>query len=829
MTHLVRDFQHAVRLLRRTPGFTAAAVAVLALGIGVNTAVFSVVNALVLQPRPGRIDQGVGVFSRDRTKPDRYRDFSYPAFVDLRDRSNVFESLLAHTFSTVGIGEGAEVKQTFASIVSANYFETLGVPLAAGRVFTRDEERPGARAQVTIASYAMWRKSGLSPTFVGSQVRVNGMAFTIVGVAARGFAGTMSLLSPQWWFPLGSYDVIVTDWFKQRTTGLTDRGNYAVHVAGILKPGVGRAAAGQALDAFARQLDAEYAGTDHDQTFVLAELPRLGVSTSPAGSQDSGVLVSFATLLTLMAGLVLAVACLNLANLLLARGAVRRKEMAIRQALGSGRLRIIQQLLIEGLTLAALGAVGGLVIGWWASGALAAWLGRALPLGVEVMVEPSWRLGLAAAARAIFSTIFFALGPAWSLSRPTLTSGLKEAHARGKQRTSAVLVIGQLAVSLALVAVGGLFVRAAINAAGADPGFSLDRQLIVSIDPTLAGYDQARSRNIVRTALDRVRSMPGVQNASLASFVPFGEFEEGRSARLLKGDDPVGGEFLIVGAEYFETIGLPLLRGREFTRAEEDPLGTHPGMSALIIDQRMAAKLFKDADPLGRQVLIQPREGEASQPYEVVGIAGEMRHDIFDSTSRPHLYVPFGPAFRSMMTIHVRTQPGVAEAGMLAAIRAELLRVDARLPITSATSMVQYRDRSLTEWAVRAAATLFTTFGVLALLLATIGVYGLKAYDVSRRTREIGIRMALGATAGNVRQLVVREGMRTAAIGLAIGLLFAAGFGKLVSGLLYRVSPFDPIVLAIAIVTLSTATLVACYLPARRATRVVPLEALRTD
>src|SRR6266536_2347176 len=231
---VIRDFRQALRLLRRTPGFTAVAVLVLALGIGVNAAVFSVVNALVLQPRPGRIDQAVGVFSRERSKPDHYRDFSYPAYTDLRDRSNIFENLMAHTFSTIGVGEGDAVKQTFAALVSANYFQTLGVPLAAGRSFTRDEERPGARAPVAITSYAIWRKEGLSPSFVGSTVQINGTPFTVVGVAARGFTGTMSLMSPQWWFPLGSYDVAVTEVFKQRTTGLSDRGNYAVNIAGAL-------------------------------------------------------------------------------------------------------------------------------------------------------------------------------------------------------------------------------------------------------------------------------------------------------------------------------------------------------------------------------------------------------------------------------------------------------------------------------------------------------------------------------------------------------------------------------------------------------------------
>jgi predicted permease len=827
MSHMFQDLRHSLRLLRRTPGFTSVAVAVLALGIGANAAVFSVVNALVLQPRPGRIDELAGVFSRDRAKPDHYRDFSYPAYLDLRDRGDVFESLMAHTFSIVGIGEGDATKPAFASVVSSSYFKTLGVPLVAGRRFTAEEERPGAQARVVIASHAAWRKTGLSPSFIGSSVRVNGTPFTIVGVAPRGFAGTMTLVSPQWWFPLGSYDTVVSEMFKQRATGLGDRGNYALNLAGLLKPGTTRAAAEQALDVFARRLDTEYAGTDHDQAFVLAGLPRMSVSSSP---RTDGGPAAFSGLLVLMAALVLMVACLNLANLLLARGAARRKEIAIRQALGSGRWRVLQQLLVEGLTLSVIGAAFGVMIGWWATNALTAWMGSALPLGIEVVVEPSWRLLIAAMALAIFSTVCFALGPAWVLSRPGVVPDLKETPGAGRRRgAGALLVVGQLAVSLALVAAGGLFVRAAINAAGADPGFSLDHQLIVSIDPGLAGYDNARSRTLYRAALDRIRSIPGVARASVASIVPFGEIQEGRSARLAPGDEPVGGDFLIVGAEYFDTIGLALLRGRGFTRAEEDPLAAPRGVAPVVIDRVMSGKLFKDGDPLGRQMLIQPREGEPAQPFVVVGVVAEMKHDIFEPAARPHMYAPFGAIFRSSMTFHVRTQPGAADAEMLSAIAGELHRVDQRLPIVSAKTMIQHRDRSLTEWAVRAIATLFSALGALALLLATIGVYGLKAYDVSRRTREIGIRMALGATTGDVQRLVLGEGMRTTVVGLAIGLLLAAGLGKLVSGLLYRVSPFDPAVLTIAAIVLSTTAMVACYLPARRATRVVPLEALRSE
>ena len=650
----------------------------------------------------------------------------------------------------------------------------------------------------------------------------------MIGVTPRGFAGTMTLLSPEWWFPLGSFDIVVNEMFKQRATGLTDRAHYALNLAAALRPGVTREAAEKALDAFGRQLDAEYPGTDKDQTFVLSGLPRMSVSSKPQGDAP---ISAVGVLLMFMAALVLVVACLNLANLLLARGAARRKEIAIRQALGSGRARIVQQLLVEGFTLSTAGGAAGLVLGWWATGALSAWLSSVLPLGIELVVESSARMIAASAGFAILSTVCFALGPAWSLSRPTVQGDLKGelgSTARLSRRfgTAPVLVVGQLAVSLALVAAGGLFVRSAITAGQADPGFAIDRHLIVSLDPSLAGYDAARTTSLYRSALERVRSIPGVEHASVASIVPFGEFEEGRPIRLKPADDPVAADFNIVGSEYFETLGMHVLRGREFTRAEEE-LGTTA--KSVIIDRPLARKLFADRDPLDQQILVGGREGEPAQTRTVVGVVSEMKHDMFDIEPKPHVFVPSGSMFRAMMTLHVRTAAGVPDAAMLATLRRELQSLDARLPILSAKTMADHRYRSLTEWSVRAAATLFSAFGVLALLLATIGVYGLKAYDVARRTREIGIRIALGATSGDVKRLMVREGLRSTIAGVAIGLPLAAGLGKLVSGLLYQVSPFDPMALTGAAAVLATAAMLASYLPARRATRVAPLDALRSE
>jgi predicted permease len=828
MSHMVRDLRHSLRLLRRTPGFTAVAILVLALGIGVNTAVFSLVNTLLLQPRPGRIDQLVAVFNKDRTKPAGYRDFSYPAYVDLRDRGGVFESLMAHTFSTVGITDGDVTRQTFAAIVSANYFSTLGVRPVVGRTFTSEEERPGAGARVAIASYAVWRRAQFDPAFVGRTIRANGADYMVVGVAPRGFAGTMTLVSPEWWFPLGSYDAVVNELFKQRATGLNDRGNYPLNLAGALRPGVTAEQAAPVLDALGQRLAAEYPDTEKDRTFVLSPLPRMSVSSRP---ESSNPLVAVSALLMLMAALVLVVACLNLANLLLARGASRRREIAIRQALGGGRARIVGQLLVEGLTLSAAGAVAGVVIGWWTSGALAAWLSSVMPLGIELVVEPTARLVVAAAAFAGFSTLCFALGPSLVLSRPTVTHDLKgevgvTRRAARRFGTGSILVVGQLAVSLALVAAGGLFVRGAINAADADTGFALDRHVIVSIDPSLAGYDASRTRTVYRDAMARVRSVPGVEHASLASIVPFGEFQEGRTVRLKPDDEGLPADFVVVGADYFATMGMQVLRGREFTPAEEEP-GSRSLMA--IVDRRLADQLFPSGDAIGRPVLIQGREGEPSQTFTVAGVVSMMKHDLFDQEGQRHVFVASGSVFRAMMTIHARTAPGVPETTVLATIRRELQAVDARLPILSARTMADHRYRSLSEWSVRAAATMFTTLGVLALLLATIGVYGLKAYDVSRRTREIGIRIALGATTRDVARLVLGESARTTIVGLGAGVLMAAGIGKLASGLLYRVSPFDPTVLALAASTLAVAAMLAAYVPARRATRIAPLDALRTE
>lgn len=828
MTTLIQDLRFGVRTLRKTPGFTAVAVAVLALGIGANSAMFTLVNALLFKPLAGRADELVGVFTHDRTKPGSYRAFSYPEYVDIRDRSGIFDGLMAHNFAMVGMPQGDGTRQTFADVVSSNYFDTLGVRLAAGRTFTADEERPGAQIPVVIVANDR-------ASLLGQTIRINTIDFTVVGVLPRGFTGTMALVSPEVWLPLGMHDIVVNDMFKKKgSAGLADRTSRTLVLAGRLQNGIGVPTASARLDALSRQLEAAYPAENKNQDLSINPLPRMSTSTSP--SSDSGLGIAGALLMAL-AAVVLVIACLNIANMLLARGMARRKEIAIRLAVGGGRGRLVRQLLTEGLLLAVAGATGGLLLAFWATRALVQSFQNVLPLSVQFDPRPDVLVTSVTTAFAFAATLLFGLGPALKLSRADVVSDLKESGNDSSgvlgRRFSArnVMVVGQIALSLMLLAAGGLFGRGALKAAAANPGFSYSQQLLVTIDPSLVQYNEARGRESHRAVLDRIRALPGIASASAASAVPFGDFHEGHPVERIGGTStaPIDSVFRIVGASYFQTLNLPMLRGREFTAAEEDS-PTAPRV--VVIDERLARRLFGDEDPIGQSIRFQHREDLMSrfdsEPMQVVGIAPPIRDELFDREAGPAVYVPAGRYYQAMTNVHIRiTQPG-GEAAALASIRKELRALDPRLPVLEATTMTSFHDRSIELWAVRAGGRLFLVFGVLALSLAVVGLYGVKSYVVSQRTREIGVRMALGADRNDVLRMMLREGAVLAIVGIAIGLPLAAGLGKLLSAMLYDVKPLDPVVFASAPALLALAALTATWIPARRATKVSPLTALRS-
>jgi predicted permease len=834
MTRLWQDLTYALRTFAKAPGFTAIAILVLAVGVGANTAVFTLVNELLFRPLSGRAGDLVGLYSHDRTKPDSYRAFSYANYADIRAQNDVFDALMAHTFAMVGTPAGDETRRTFAALISSNYFDTLGVRLAAGRPFTLEEERPGSRIPSVIATYGRWQREQLDPAFVGKTITINAQEFTVVGVAPKGFTGTMALVSADLYLPLGMFDVVMNDRFKRSDLALAERANAALIVAGRLKAGLQNEMVGSRLDVLSRQLEAAYPAENKDQLLTTSKLPRVATSTQPQTDTAVGAL---SALLMGLASVVLVIACLNLANMLLARGAARRKEIAVRLALGARRARVIRQLLTESVVLAAVGAGFGLVLSYWATRALALSMTAAFPITVTFSTRPDTTVLMATIAFTVLSTVAFGLGPALRLSRRDLVADLKDRGgdgARTGRRFGArnLMVIGQVALSLAMLTAGGIFMRTALTAATRDPGYSYDRLLLGSIDGSLAGFDEARGRSTYLSLLNRLRSSAGVQAVSLASTLPFGDIQEGGLYERVGGatEEPTSANtYRVIGADYFNALGLRMIRGREFSRAEEESASA-PRVA--IVDQAFAARMFGASDPIGQMIRRARRpddpESKPRDALQIVGIAPAIREELLDREPVSHVYVPFGRNYGAGMHLHVKLS-SLDESAGLDLLRGEIRAVDSRLPMLALSTMRAFHEKSLELFMLKTGARLFTSLGALALLLAVVGLYGVKSYIVAQRTREIGIRMALGATARDVLQLVLRDGLFLTGTGVALGLPLALLVSLAFTKVFVEIGGFDALVIGAATVMLAGAAAVATLVPARRATSVQPLQALQEE
>ena len=863
-----RDLRFALRTLARSPGFTAVAVITLALGIGANTTIFTIVHEVVFSPRPYPNEaQVVQFYTQDKKHPSNFRMFSYPTYTDIRDESAVravFSGVLAHNVAMVGVGEGEVSRRTFAAFVSSNYFRTLEVRLVGGRAFLPEEEKPGSAAPVVIASYVYWKKTGFDPQLVGKTIRVNERPFTVVAIAPEHFAGTMMLFGPELYFPLGDYDLLTNDFEAQAKHTLERRDAYDLYVVGRLKPGVTAAAAGAVLQTVAANLERTLPAEQKDQTFLIRPLPRARVSTSPADESD---LTMLGLMLFSLAGIVLLVACLNLASLLLARGLARRKEIAIRLALGGGRGRIIRQLLTEGLVLSLAGGAGGFLIGLLSSDLMAASLSAHMPVAVFLRGGADPPVFVATLGFCALATLFFALGPALKLTRADVITDLKgqagedAAPRRHRWLPRNPLVMAQIALSLGLITAAGLFIRGALKAGSVETGFEADSTLLIETDASLGGCDQTRSLQLYRAACDRLAALPGVQAASIASIVPFGLFTLNRPVQRA-GAKPApdahpttaadGLAFNVrwssVGADYFATMGLPLRRGRAFTKIEAETPGAPP---VAIIDEVLAKKLWPEGDALGQRIQWAEsgtptapgggsgtmgasddiaRRAQDPPSVEIVGIVPATRWDLFQSGVGGQIFVPFAQDFRSDVFFQVRpAQSAGADAALLELIRREVRSAAPGVPVFTVKTFRQHFDDNMQLWIVRAAAAMVSLFGGLALVLAVVGVYGVMAYAVVRRTREIGIRTALGAKPGEVVRMILRQGLIMTLGGAALGFLLALGIGRVFSGMLYQVSPVDPVAFTLAPAVLVATALFACWLPARRAAKVDPLLALRNE
>ncbi|HLP00776.1 MAG TPA: ADOP family duplicated permease [Opitutaceae bacterium] len=847
---MLQDLRYALRQLRETPGFAAVAILTLALGIGVNAAVFSLVDAIALRPvnavRPHEL---VSLHTARQAAHRDYRPFSYAEFTALREPGPAFADVAAMHFMLAGVGRDDDLRRSAVFFTSENAFALLGAQPELGRFFSATEARPGADIPVAVASHGFWRRRGGRLDFVGSTVRVNGRPVTIVGVAPAGFTGINALVSPDLWLPLGmvgQFSAPSAD--RAHATDLTRADTYALTLIARLQPDLTPATLAGPLGVLERRLEALRGGASapNERRALQAGPPsRLSIGAGPA--DDSGVRV-FAVLLLGMAAVVLIIASLNLANMLLARNTARQREFAIRLSLGATRRQVVRQLLVEGLLLALLGGAGGLLAANWANELLAHTFNaraQAMNFPLTLDLQPEGRVLAATVLYALVATVSFSLLPALRCVRPDIAAAIRLASAgvgpadRWNRFFSLrhCLVMGQLALSLALLFAGGLFLRGALKAAHVDRGFHTENRLVAEIDFAMTRDDEPTMRRRSQAVLQRAARAAGVRQAALTTTLPYTDMEITRrvapaeTAPAAPDAPPPGSDGLFAGISsgYFQVLGVPVVRGRVFTEAEADLAGTAP---VAVVDTRLAETLFSGADPLGRRIrCVDPVDDTAPVEFEIVGIVAAHRHGPQKEEFPGHLYVPLAhaPAAQVFLLVHTDKIERTAEAAATEALREELRASDPALPLLRAVPFGRLVERNMNLWLIQLGGAIFTLLGATALFLAVLGVYGISSYAVLRRTREIGIRIAVGAQPREVVRLVVRQGLKQALFALAVGAALALLAGRILSSALYDVSPADPLSLGLAAGILATASLLANWIPARRATRVDPLVALRAE
>jgi predicted permease len=833
METLWHDLRYGFRVLRASPGFAAVAVLSLALGIGANTSIFSVVNAALLRPLPvTEPDRLVFVYNGNRADP--YGVSSYPDYLDYRDKNEVFSDLLAYSSITMSARGDDQADLISGLLVSGNFFDALGVRAELGRTFLPDEDKTPGSHPVAVISHGLWqRRFGGDARTVGQQLTLNGQAFTIVGVAPVGFEGAEILETNDIYVP-----AMMQAQVRPPRSGfsgemnpdlLTRRGARWMTMIGRLKPNVTIQQAQAAMTAIADGLEQTY---PEDNRNTIATLFPVSKVDPRAYSQ----LISVAALLLAVVGIVLLIACANVANLLLARASARRKEIAIRLAMGASRARLVRQLLTESVLLSLAGGSLGLLLALWTTDVLKT---ASPPQGMF-----SFRLDSHLDVRVLAFTLLlsvatgmiFGLAPALQASRPDLLPALKDeasSAAPGLQRFSLrnFLVVAQVALSLVLLIGAGLFLRSLNNAQTINPGFDAAKILDAQLNINLLRYTKAQGQEFYRQLLERVEVLPGVESASLARVVPMSG--SGRTSSLLiegqQGPDSVfrsegtgpdtpnsmSVSSNVVGLNYLKTMGIALLEGRDF--AGQDQEGAAP---VVVVNQAFARQYFDDHEALGKHVSLRGARG----PWcEIIGVAGDSKYRTLGETPRPIVYTALAQNHETGMTLHVRTIG--SPTSVAAAVRHEVQSLDQNLPVTNLQPLTEVLAGSL--FAARMGAVLLAVFGLVALLLAAVGLYGLMSYGVSRRTREIGIRMALGAGTHSVLRLVLKEGLSLVGSGLVAGLIVAAAVTRLLASFLYGVSPLDATTFAAIPAVLLVVALLASYIPARRATKVDPMVALR--
>ena len=820
---LIGDLRYAFRTLWKSPGFTLIAILSIALGIGANTAMFSFVDAILFRPLPVR--NAGSIVALHATAPGSPLDnVSYPDYIDLRDKTTTLEDAASYRVLEAGISPSREAlpQMTVGYLVSGNFFSGLGIEIPLGRGFRPEEDRPGSKNQVTVISHSLWeRYFNSDPNVIGRTLRLNGAEFTIIGVASQDFSGPEPYVQPDFYAPTNSYHAAAP--MVKAEDFLTSRKLKPLNLLARLKPGVSLKSAQAELTTIARALAVQYPDTNRERTFTILTY------FDDRFEQDKVDAILSMTLMGIT-GLVLLIACANVANLLLARGTARVKEIAIRMAIGAGRWTLVRQLLTESMLLALLGGVAGVGVGYAGVRFFqSVKLPSDIPLDLGIRMDS--RLLVFSLVLSIATGIIFGLLPALRSTRMDLNSTIKAsdqgpgkpAFWRGRLAGRNVLVSAQLALAVVLLVASGLFVRGFTAARKMDPGFRLDHTLLVSFNASLIRYDEAKSREFYKALIDRVRELPGVTDATLAHNYPFGNGVSTRSL-LVDGYQPRAGEdkpfaFLnLVDDRYFRVMDLKLLRGRTF-----DTRDTASSPRVAIINDTVAKKMFPNREALGARMRLDNAEGPV---VEIVGIAKTGKYLYWAEPPEPFLWMPFAQDYDPVVTLHVRTEGD--PTAMAGAIRDTVRAINPDMPVFSVRSMEAFYD-ARAMLGPRITMQLVTATGLIGLLLAVIGLYGVVAYAVSRRTREIGIRMAIGANPGNVLRMILAQGMVFTAIGIGAGLAMAFFASQVVAGFVVGVSPRDPAIFLGVPIILAVVMIAACWLPAWRAARIDPTLALRQE
>src|SRR5271154_1161755 len=818
METLLQDIRYGARMLLKNPGFLIVAVITLALGIGANTAIFSMVDAFLLRPLPVANPAQITVLAYQQH--GRFQtQFSLADYRDIQNQTNeVFSDVLAYQFGLDGLSVDGKADRVMTNYVTGNYFSALGLKPALGRLILPSEGAVPGADPVMVLAYSYWQtRFGGDPGVVGRRVSVDGHPITIVGVAPKGFVGVYPILSVQGYLPMGMATIA-----GNPSDFMTNRQVRNVPILARLRPGVSLQQAQAVLTVVSQRLAQEYPDAHKDVS--VAVFPELRARPNP---DPKNTVLVVGSLFLGLAVMVLLLACVNVANILLVRATVREREMAIRAALGAARIRMIRQLLTESILLALLGGIAGALLGYWGSSALGS-VNVQTDLPIHFDFGFDWRVFGFATAAALLTGIIVGIVPAVRASRGNLSAILHEGGrgvVGGKNRLRSTLVVVQVAGSLMLLIIAGLFTRSLAQAQRTDLGFKPDHVLNLLMDPNEIGYNQAQTRDFYKNLLQRVRALPGVVSASTANATPMGYYNNSDSLTIEgyqppPGQPPASSLYNTISTDYFPTMGISLLRGRNFTEADDENT-----QYVAIVSEAMAKQYWADKDPIGRQFQMST---EPQHSLVVIGVAKDIRFNGLTGPFSPMFYAPYlqHQNGNSLQTLQLRTA-GAPET-MIPEVEHAIESLAPQLPVFDVQTMSQALNTLNGLLFYKIGAVLAALLGMLGLILAIVGVYGVVSYAATQKTHEIGVRMALGAQPADILKMVFREGLLIVGIGLVVGIAGALAAGQVVGSFL-TVSPRDPVTYAIVTAILLIVALSSCFIPARRAMSVDPMVALRYE